>query len=190
LIRVPEDREQLLALLRQAHEHDVLGAEAMSMIEGVLQICELTARDVMVPRAAMEVVDVSQPLKAAIPTIVRSGHSRFPVIENDRDNVLGILDSKSLLRLCAHESTEMRELLRPALFVPESRRLNLLLRDLRAHRAHLAIVVDEYGGTAGLVTLEDVTEQIVGNLDDRADATLPGFALTGPRATGTLAHGN
>ena len=169
LLRVPEDRDQLLDLLRQAHERALLDAEAMSMIEGVMQISELTARDIMVPRAEMDVIDISQPPSAFLSKMVGTGHSRFPVVEGDRDNVVGILHAKSLLRLPATESVDVNRLLRPAVFVPESQRLNLLLRDLRAQRAHLAIVVDEYGGTAGLVTLEDVIEQIVGDIDESPD---------------------
>jgi len=165
VLRVPEDREQLLDLLRQAHERALLDAEAMSMIEGVLQVSELTARDIMVPRAEMDVIDLSQPPDAFLPKVIASGHSRFPVVDGDRDNVVGILDAKALLRLCADPSIDLRTLLRPAVFVPESRRLNRLMRDLRAQRAHLAIVVDEYGGTAGLITLEDTIEPIVGEFD-------------------------
>lgn len=170
LLRVPEDREQLLDLLRQAHERALLDAEAMSMIEGVLQISELTARDVMVPRAEMDVIDLSQPPAALLSKVVATGHSRFPVVEGDRDNVVGIVHAKSLLRLFAAEPVDVHALLRPALFVPESQRLNQLLRDLRLQRAHVAIVVDEYGGTAGLVTLEDVIEQIVGDIDEALDS--------------------
>ena len=154
LLRVPEDREQLLDLLRQAHERELLDAEAMSMIEGVLQISELTARDVMVPRAEMDVIDISQPPAALLSKVVATGHSRFPVVEGDRDNVVGIVHAKSLLRLFTTEPVDVHALLRPALFVPESQRL----------------VVDEYGGTAGLVTLEDVIEQIVGDIDEALDS--------------------
>ncbi len=166
LLRVPEDREQLLDLLRQAHERAVLDADAMSMIEGVLQVSELAARDIMVPRAEMDVIDVDQPPDAFLPKVIETAHSRFPAIEGDRDNVVGILHAKDLLRLYAREPIGVRELLRPAVFVPESKRLNLLLRDFRSNRGHLAIVVDEYGGTAGLITVEDVLEQIVGQIDD------------------------
>lgn len=190
LLRVPEDREQLLGLLRQAHERALLDADAMSMIEGVLQVSELTARDIMVPRAEMDVLDISQPAASFLPKVVRTGHSRFPVVEGDRDNVVGILDAKALLRLYAQAPGSVRELLRPALFVPESKRLNLLLHDLRAERAHLAIVVDEYGGTAGLVTLEDVIEQIVGCIDDELDgeAEEADIVRIEPAPNGALRH--
>ncbi|HEY0878550.1 MAG TPA: transporter associated domain-containing protein [Zeimonas sp.] len=189
LLRVPEDREQLLDLLRQAHERALLDAEAMSMIEGVLQVSELTARDVMVPRAEMDVLDISQPPAVFLPKVIATGHSRYPVVEGDRDNVVGILHAKSLLRLCASDPVDVHELLRPALFVPESQRLNLLLRDLRAQRAQVAIVVDEYGGTAGLVTLEEVMQRIVGDLDeDLDDAQDDDIVRVEPAPNGALRH--
>lgn len=189
LLRVPEDREQLLDLLRQAHERALLDAEAMAMIEGVLQVSELTARDIMVPRAEMDVVHIAQSPESFLPKVIESGHSRFPVVEGDRDNIVGILDAKSLLRLCARPAVAVHELLQPALFIPESKKLNVLLRDLRTQRAHLAIVVDEYGGTAGLVTLEDAIDHLVADLDDD-------FALDAdddivriePAANGALRH--
>ncbi len=190
LLRVPEDREQLLDLLRQAHERALLDAEAMIMIEGVLQVSELTARDIMVPRAEMDVVDISQPPATFLPKVIASGHSRFPVVEGDLDNVVGILDTKSLLRLCTQGAADVHELLRPALFVPESKKLNMLLRELREQRAHMAIVVDEYGGTAGLVTLEDAIEQIVGDLDDDLEVDSPDDDIVRiePSPNGALRH--
>ena len=169
LLRVPEDREQLLAVLRQAHERALLDAEALSMIEGVLQVSELAARDIMVPRAQKDVIDNSQPREEFLPRVIETAHSRFPVVEGDRDNVLGILHAKELLRLSTDERVDVRDLLRPAVFIPESKRLNVLLRDFRGNRVHLAIVVDEYGGTAGLITIEDVLEQIVGDIEDEFD---------------------
>ena len=169
LLRVPEDREQLLAVLRQAHERSLLDAEALSMIEGVLQVSELSARDVMVPRAQMDVIDISQPREVLLPRVIATAHSRFPVVEGDRDNVLGILHAKDLLRLYTDEGVDVRDLLRPAVCIPESKRLNVLLRDFRGNRVHLAIVVDEYGGTSGLITIEDVLEQIVGDIEDEFD---------------------
>jgi len=169
LLRVPEDREQLLAVLRQAHDRALLDAEALSMIEGVLQVAELPARDIMVPRAQMDVIDISEPREAFLPRVIETAHSRFPVVEGDRDNVLGILHAKELLRLYTDDRVDVRDLLRPAVFIPESKRLNVLLRDFRGNRVHLAIVVDEYGGTAGLITIEDVLEQIVGDIEDEFD---------------------
>ncbi len=169
LLRVPEDREQLLAVLRQAHERALLDAEALSMIEGVLQVAELSAGDIMVPRAQMDVIDIGQSPADFLPKVVETAHSRFPVIEGDRDNVVGILHAKELLRLSIDERIDVRDLLRPAVFIPESKRLNILLRDFRSNRSHLAIVVDEYGSTAGLITIEDVLEQIVGDIEDEFD---------------------
>ncbi|MGD9945648.1 MAG: HlyC/CorC family transporter [Burkholderiaceae bacterium] len=169
LMRVPDDREQLLAVLRQAHDRSLLDADAMSMIEGVLQVSELSAGDIMVQRAQMDVIDISQPPAEFVPHVIETAHSRFPVVEGDRDNVLGILHAKELLRLYTGDRVDVRDLLRPAVFIPESKRLNVLLRDFRVNRNHLAIVVDEYGGTAGLITIEDVLEQIVGDIEDEFD---------------------
>jgi magnesium and cobalt transporter len=160
LIRAPQDREQLLELLRQSHEKGLLDADAVSMVEGVLQVSELATRDIMVPRAQMDVIDIGQSAEDFIPFVISTGHSRFPVIEGERDNVIGILHSKDLLKLYGDE---------PAVFIPESKRLNVLLRDFRLNRNHVAIVVDEYGGVAGLITIEDVLEQIVGDIEDEFD---------------------
>jgi magnesium and cobalt transporter len=169
LVRAPEDRAQLLGLLRQAHERDLLDADAMSMIEGVLQVADLEARDIMVPRAQMDVIDITRAPDEFVPHVVATAHSRFPVVEGERDNVIGILHAKDLLRLYTPEKPEVRDLLRPAVFIPESKRLNVLLRDFRVNRNHIAIVVDEYGGVAGLITIEDVLEQIVGDIEDEFD---------------------
>ncbi len=190
LLRVPEDREQLLDLLRQAHERALLDAEAMSMIEGVLQVSQLTARDIMVPRAEMDVIDISQPPAVFLPKVTATGHSRYPVVEGDRDNVVGILHAKSLLQAFGATPAEVRDLLRPALFVPESQPLNLLLRDLRTQRAHVAIVVDEYGGTAGLVALDDVIERIFGDIDDAlaGDAEDADIVRIEPSSSGAVRH--
>ncbi len=169
LIRAPQDREQLLELLRQSHEKGLLDADAVSMVEGVLQVSELATRDIMVPRAQMDVIDIGQSPEEFIPFVISTGHSRFPVIEGERDNVIGILHSKDLLKLYGDEPADVRDLLRPAVFIPESKRLNVLLRDFRLNRNHVAIVVDEYGGVAGLITIEDVLEQIVGDIEDEFD---------------------
>jgi magnesium and cobalt transporter len=169
LIRAPDDRPQLLELLRQAHERELLDADALSMIEGVLQVADLAARDIMVPRAQVDVIDVAQPPEQFVPHAIQTAHSRFPVVEGARDNVIGILHAKDLLRLYTDEKPELRDLLRPAVFIPESKRLNVLLRDFRVNRNHVAIVVDEYGGMAGLITIEDVLEQIVGDIEDEFD---------------------
>jgi magnesium and cobalt transporter len=170
LMREPEDREQLVTLLHSAYERDLLDSDALSMIEGVLQVSELQVRDIMVPRAQMDVIDVNQTPDKFIPHVIATAHSRFPVTDKDRDDVIGILLAKDLLRYYAgEEEFKVRDMLRPAVFVPESKRLNVLLREFRANRNHMAIVVDEYGGVAGLVTIEDVLEQIVGDIEDEYD---------------------
>jgi magnesium and cobalt transporter len=169
LMREPEDREQLLELLQSSYERNLMDADALAMIEGVLQVSELHARDIMVPRSQMHVVDIHDPPEKFLPQVVESGHSRFPVIGENRDDVVGILLAKDLLRYFAGQEHNVREMLRPAVFIPESKRLNVLLKDFRRNRNHMAIVVDEYGGVAGLVTIEDVLEQIVGDIEDEYD---------------------
>jgi len=169
LLREPEDREQLIELLHSAFERNLLDAEALSMIEGVLQVSETQVRDVMIPRSQCDMLDVADSPQAFIPFVIEKAHSRFPVFEDNRDNVIGILLAKDLLRFYAEEEFNVREMLRPAVFVPESKRLNVLLKEFRANRNHIAIVVDEYGGVAGLVTIEDVIEQIVGDIEDEYD---------------------
>jgi len=170
LLREPEDREQLLSLLRSAYQRNLLDGDALSMIEGALTVSEMPVRDIMVPRAQMDVIDVNEPVDKFIPLVIATAHSRFPVIDQNRDDVIGTLLAKDLLRHYAgEEEFNVREMLRPAVFVPESKRLNVLLREFRASRNHMAIVVDEYGGVAGLVTIEDVLEQIVGDIEDEYD---------------------
>ena len=170
LMREPEDREQLLQLLHSAHERNLLDADALAMIEGVLQVSEMQARDIMIPRSQMDVIDISESPDQFIPSVIQTAHSRFPVIGENKDNVIGILLAKDLLRYYAgEEEFNVREMLRPAVFIPESKPLNVLLKEFRASRNHIAIVVDEYGGVAGLVTIEDVLEQIVGDIEDEHD---------------------
>jgi len=169
LLREPEDREQLIELLHSAYERHLIDSDALSIIEGALAMSEMAVRDVMVPRAQMDMIDIADPPETFIPFVLEMAHSRFPVFEGERDKVLGILLAKDLLRFYAEETFDVREMLRPAVFVPESKRLNMLLRDFRANRNHMAVVVDEYGGVAGLVTIEDVLEQIVGDIDDEYD---------------------
>jgi len=170
LMREPEDREQLVALLHSAFERNLLDGDALSMIEGALQVSEMQVRDIMVPRAQMDVIDVNETPDKFIPHVIATAHSRFPVVDKSRDDVIGILLAKDLLRYYAgEEEFNVREMLRPAVFVPEAKRLNVLLREFRASRNHMAIVVDEYGGMAGLVTIEDVLEQIVGDIEDEYD---------------------
>jgi len=171
LMREPEDRQQLVTLLHSAYERNLLDSDALSMIEGVLQVSEMQVRDIMVPRAQMDVIDINETPDKFIPLVMATAHSRFPVIDRNRDDVIGILLAKDLLRYYAgEEEFHVRDMLRPAVFVPESKRLNVLLREFRANRNHMAIVVDEYGGVAGFVTIEDVLEQIVGDIEDEYDA--------------------
>ncbi|PKO93873.1 MAG: magnesium/cobalt efflux protein [Betaproteobacteria bacterium HGW-Betaproteobacteria-1] len=169
LLREPEDREQLIELLHTAYENNLLDADALSMIEGVLQVSEMQVRDVMIPRSQMDVIDITDPPEKFIPFVIETAHSRFPVIEENKDDVIGILLAKDLLRYYAGEDFEVRDMLRPAVFIPESKRLNVLLKEFRSNRNHIAIVVDEYGGVAGMVTIEDVLEQIVGDIEDEYD---------------------
>lgn len=169
LLREPEDREQLQEVLQQAHERNLLDADALSMIEGVMQVSELAARDIMIPRAQMDMIDVAEPLESIVAFAVETAHSRFPVFDGNRDNVIGVLLAKDLLQCQLHDEIDLRDMLRPAVFIPESKRLNVLLRDFRQNRNHIALVVDEFGGVAGLVTIEDVLEQIVGDIEDEYD---------------------
>ena len=170
LMREPEDREQLLHLLHSAYERNLLDADALAMIEGVLQVSEMQARDIMIPRSQMDVIDIGDSPAQFIPSVMQTAHSRFPVIGENKDNVIGILLAKDLLRYYAgEEEFNVREMLRSAVFIPESKPLNVLLKEFRASRNHIAIVVDEYGGVAGLVTIEDVLEQIVGDIEDEHD---------------------
>ena len=170
LARQPEDRDELVTVLRSCYERNLVDADALSMIEGVLQVSEMQARDIMVPRSQMDVIDIKESPDQFIPTVIQTGHSRFPVIGESKDNVIGILLAKDLLRHYAgEEEFDVREMLRPAVFIPEAKRLNVLLKDFRRNRNHMAIVVDEYGGVAGLITIEDVIEQIVGDIEDEYD---------------------
>ena len=170
LTREPEDREDLLDLMRGAYERRLLDADALSMIEGVLSVSETTVRDIMIPRAQMDCVSIDDEPPDFLPLILDTKHSRFPVIGESKDDVIGILLAKELLNYYAKpEGFVLRDTLRPAVFVPESKRLNVLLREFRANRNHIAIVVDEYGGVSGLVTIEDVLEQIVGDIEDEYD---------------------
>lgn len=168
----PKDREHLVAFLRDARERGLLDSDALTMIEGVMQVAEMQVRDIMVPRAQMVVIERDMPFEAILPIVTSSAHSRFPVIGDSRDEIIGILLAKDLLAYCgeAHAgSFNVRNILRPAAINPESKRLNVLLKEFRSSRNHMSIVVDEYGGVAGLVTIEDVLEQIVGEIEDEHD---------------------
>lgn len=166
---VSEQRRELLETLKEAQADGLIDADALSMIEGVFQVSELSARDILIPRAQIDWIDINGSIEDTIAEVIRAAHSRFPVYENNRDNVIGILLAKDLLRHSQEEDFQIRDWLRPAVFIPESKRLSVLLRDFREHRNHIAIVVDEYGGVAGLVTIEDVLEQIVGDIEDEHD---------------------
>jgi len=167
----PRDLAGLIETLREASERGLFDGDALVMLEGVLAVADMQVRDIMVPRSQMVFVERDEPAERLLDLVVESGHSRFPVIGEDRDQILGILLAKDLLRLKAagDESFEIREYMRPVVFVPESKRLNVLLKQFRRSHNHIAIVVDEYGGVCGLVTIEDVIEQIVGEIDDEHD---------------------
>lgn len=165
----PDNREELVEILHSAYEKNLIDADALSMIEGVLQVSEMHVRDIMIPRAQMDVIDIADSPAEFIPFVIEAAHSRFPVIGENKDDVIGILLAKDLLRYYAGEAFDVRDMLRPAVFIPESKRLNILLKEFRMNRNHIAIVVDEYGGVSGLVTIEDVLEQIVGEIEDEFD---------------------
>ena len=170
----PQDRAELVKHLRDAHERGLVDSEALQMLLGVLEVADIQVRDIMVPRAQMIFVRRDDPPGKLVPAVLESGHSRFPVMDADRDHVVGILLAKDLLRMFAGDEDsenrfDIRECMRPAVFVPESKRVNVLLKEFRSNRNHMAIVVDEYGGVSGLVTIEDALEQIVGEIDDEFD---------------------
>ena len=169
LFREPEDREQLIELLHSAYQNNLLDADALAMIEGVMQVSEMQVRDIMIPRSQMDVIDITDTPETFIPFVIQAAHSRFPVIGENKDDVIGILLAKDLLRYYSEDDFNVRDMLRPAVFIPESKRLNVLLQEFRGNRNHIAIVVDEYGGVAGMVTIEDVLEQIVGDIEDEYD---------------------
>jgi hemolysin (HlyC) family protein len=168
----PEDQSQLIDLIRSAAKRHILDAEALSIVEGALNVSEMQARDIMIPRSQVVMVSKDAAAEDTLKLITEMSHSRFPVIDDDRDDVIGILLAKDLLSAVVANGKfefDLRELLRPAVFIPESKRLNVLLREFRARRNHMAIVVDEYGGVAGIVTIENVLEQIVGEIEDEHD---------------------
>jgi magnesium and cobalt transporter len=173
-----QDRGEVVERLRDAAARGVIESDALAMLEGVLGVADIQVRDIMVPRAQMTVVNRDDEPELLLKTVVDSGHSRFPVLDEDREKVVGVLLAKDLLRLAARDTIEgegrmpdfdIKEFMRPPVFVPESKRLNVLLREFRRSRVHMAIVADEYGGVAGVVTIEDVLEQIVGDIDDEHD---------------------
>lgn len=167
-----KNKKQLEKKLLEAKDNAVLDQEAFQMLEGVLSVNDMQARDIMVPRAQMVVIEKDEPLNEFLPKIVESGHSRFPIVGEDKDHLVGILLAKDLLGHLYHHQDDdfnIRDFMRPAVFVPESKRLNLLLRDFRSKKNHLAIVSDEYGGVSGLITIEDILEEIVGEIADEHD---------------------
>jgi len=164
-----ERRQELIETLREAQSEGLIDADALSMIEGVFQVGQLSARDILVPRAQIDWIDINLSLSAIIKSVITAAHSRFPVFEGSKDNVIGILLAKDLLRHSTEDDFQVRDWLRPAVFIPESKRLSVLLRDFKDNRNHLAIVVDEYSGVAGIITIEDVLEQIVGDIEDEHD---------------------
>ncbi|MEP1469743.1 MAG: transporter associated domain-containing protein [Halieaceae bacterium] len=169
----PRTREDLQDVLSVAAENEVIDEDARSIIEGAMQVSDMQARDIMIPRSQMVVIKAEQTLKEILPQIIRAAHSRYPVVGDSNDDVLGILLAKDLLPLILdqeHNDLQITDLLRPTVVVPESKRLNVLLREFRENRNHMAIVIDEYGGVAGLVTIEDVLEEIVGEIEDETDA--------------------
>ncbi|WP_010487259.1 HlyC/CorC family transporter [Pseudomonas sp. S9] len=168
----PRNRQELLEVLREAHQNKLLDSEALAIVEGAIQVADLQVRDIMVPRSQMISIKATQTPKEFLPSIIEAAHSRYPVVGESLDDVIGILLAKDLLPLILQEeqqSFNIKDLLRPATFVPESKRLNVLLREFRANHNHMAVVIDEYGGVAGLVTIEDVLEQIVGDIEDEHD---------------------
>ena len=167
-----KDREQLMVVLNEAHKNNIIDHEAFSMIDGALQVAEMQVRDIMLPRSQMIVLEMDSTEEELMDTVVVSAHSRFPVVGDSKDEIVGILLAKDLLPHLVNDSDKklkIRDVLRPAVFIPESKRLNVLLKEFRSTRNHIAIVVDEYGGVAGMVTIEDVLEQIVGEIEDEHD---------------------
>ena len=164
-----ERRQELIDTLREAQSEGLIDADALSMIEGVFQVGQLSARDILVPRAQIDWIDINLSLSAIIKSVITAAHSRFPVFEGSKDNVIGILLAKDLLRYSTEDDFQVRDWLRPAVFIPESKRLSVLLRDFKDNLNHLAIVVDEYRGVAGIITIEDVLEHIVGDIEDEHD---------------------
>ena len=169
----PKGQEELLELIRDAQARQIFDADTLQMVEGAFQVVEMRVRDIMIPRAQMVVVNRDATLEEFLPVITQSGHSRFPVIDEDKDNVVGVLLAKDLLKFTSDANNaaefDMASILRPITMTPETKRLNVLLKEFRAKRNHMAIVLDEYGGVAGLVTIEDVLEEIVGEIDDEHD---------------------
>ena len=165
----PDSKLELLATLAEAEQRELIEPQSRAMLEGVLRMADMVAGDVMVAEPRMDVLDIDAPYEELLAVVIATGHSRFPVTDGGRDNIIGILMAKDLLKLQRAPELNLRTLLRPAVFVPESKGLNELLRDFRSNRNHLAVVIDEFGSTAGLLTIEDVLEEIVGEIEDEFD---------------------
>lgn len=167
----PHNREELMSSLRCAQEREIIDSESLTMIEGVLQVSQMKVRDVMIPRGKMVTINSDAKLDDVLPIIVEAQHSRYPVLAENHEDIIGILLAKDLLNSMVHRDKgfDCRKIMRPTVFIPESKRLNILLNDFRRTHNHMAIVVDEYGSTSGLITIEDVLEQIVGEIEDESD---------------------
>jgi magnesium and cobalt transporter len=165
----PDSRDELIETLAEAEDNEIIDGESRAMLEGVIRMADMTAGDVMVAAPRMDVLDIDAPYEDLLHTVIETAHSRFPVYQERRDNIIGILMAKDLLKLQRAPELNLRALLRPATFVPESKGLNDLLRDFRGNRNHLAVVIDEFGQVAGLITIEDVLEEIVGEIEDEFD---------------------
>lgn len=167
----PDSTDELIETLAEAQDNNIIGADSRSMLEGVIRMADMTSGDVMVPSTRMDLLDIQSSMDELLHSVIDTGHSRFPVFEGDRENIIGILMAKDLLKLQRAPELNIRALIRPAVFIPESKGLNDLLRDFKGNRNHLAIVIDEFGRVAGLITIEDVLEQIVGEIEDEFDIT-------------------
>ena len=165
----PDSADELIETLAEAQENNIIGAESRAMLEGVIRMADMTAGDVMVPATRMDLINIDEPYDVLLHGVIDAGHSRFPVYQGERENIIGILLAKDLLKLQRAPELNIRALLRPAVFVPESKGLNDLLREFQGNRNHQAIVIDEFGRVAGLITIEDVLEQIVGEIEDEFD---------------------
>lgn len=165
----PESRAELLDIVQDAQQRKIIDTDCLFMIQGVFQVNELAARDLMIPRPQMYTIDITRPIDEWLPEIIQSGHSRFPAISGDLDNVVGIILTKDLLAYFVEKEFDLQNIIRPAIFIPESKRANILLKDFRNNHNHMALVVDEYGGIAGLITIEDILEEIVGEIEDEYD---------------------
>lgn len=168
-LKKPRSKDELKQTLKSSYDSNLIDADSLMMIEGVINFSDLQSKDVMIPRSQVTLININDSLQTIIDTAIHTSHSRFPVYEDDLNNIIGILLAKDLLKNNTTDSIDLRDLLRPAVFIPESKKLNVLLKEFRSNRNHMAIVVDEYAGFAGILTIEDVLEQIVGDIEDEYD---------------------